>query len=113
MPETDDGRRQAPGSRAECRDQITGVILAGGRARRMGGDDKGLIEIGGKSMVEHVIDALKPQVGALLISANRNLSSYRRYGYPVAPDTIGDYFGPLAGMASAMRLAQTLSLIHI
>ena len=86
---------------------ITGVILAGGRAKRMGGQDKGLIELADKPMVAHVIHALRPQVGALLINANRNSDAYARYSYPVVADMMGDYFGPLAGMASAMQHADT------
>ena len=95
------------------RDEITGVILAGGRARRMGGRDKGLITIGGRAMVEHVIDALRPQVGTLLISANRNPRAYGRYGYPVVPDGVGDFSGPLAGMATAMQRAGTPFIVTV
>lgn len=89
------------------RDQITGVVLAGGRSQRMGGQDKGLVELAGRTMVAHVIAALRPQVGALIINANRNQGTYARLGYPVVPDGLGDYFGPLAGMASAMQKAET------
>ncbi len=84
---------------------ITAVILAGGRARRMGGMDKGLIIFRGRPMIEHVIAALEPQVGGLIISANRNLERYREYGYPVVTDSAGDYAGPLAGIASGMQAA--------
>ncbi|HDO34129.1 MAG TPA: molybdenum cofactor guanylyltransferase MobA, partial [Chromatiales bacterium] len=66
---------------------ITGLILAGGRARRMGGRDKGLIPLAGRPLVEHVLSALRPQVATLLISANRNLARYRRCGVPVLPDS--------------------------
>ncbi len=89
------------------KEEITGVILAGGRGQRMGGDDKGLIELAGKTMAEHVIEALRPQVGALLVNANRNQEAYARLGYPVFPDLVGNYFGPLAGMASALQHAGT------
>jgi len=89
------------------RDQITGVVLAGGRSQRMGGQDKGLVELAGRTMIEHVVAALRPQVGALIINANRNQETYARLGYPVVPDGVGDYFGPLAGMASAMQKAGT------
>jgi molybdopterin-guanine dinucleotide biosynthesis protein A len=82
---------------------ITGVILAGGRGSRLGGVDKGLVPLHGRPLIEHVIDALRPQVGALLISANRNRDVYASYGYPVIADVMGDYDGPLAGMLSAMR----------
>ncbi|MEJ2760549.1 MAG: molybdenum cofactor guanylyltransferase MobA [Gammaproteobacteria bacterium] len=91
----------------ESRDAVTGVILAGGEARRMGGRDKGLIEIAGRPMVEYVIEALRPQVGALLINANRSRERYARFGYPVVADEFDGYNGPLAGMASCMRVAAT------
>jgi len=83
---------------------VTAVILAGGMARRMGGQDKGLIELNGRPMIEYIIDALKPQVDSIVISANRNLEQYRRYGYPVVEDIMGDYFGPLVGMASGLQV---------
>lgn len=86
---------------------ITGVVLAGGQARRMGGTDKGLVELAGRPMIEYVLDLLQPQVQAILINANRNLDRYRQYGHPVIPDRDGDYSGPLAGMASAMGAAHT------
>jgi molybdenum cofactor guanylyltransferase len=92
---------------------ITGVILAGGRAQRMGGIDKGLIPLNGKPMVEHIIDAVRPQVGALVINANRSLEDYRRYGLPVIPDRMGDYFGPLVGMASALEVSETPYLLTV
>ncbi len=86
---------------------ITGVILAGGRGHRMGGVDKGLVPLRGRPLIEYVIDALRPQVGRLVISANRNQEIYAAYGFPVIADIIGDYDGPLAGMLSAMRAADT------
>ncbi|MCK5523720.1 MAG: molybdenum cofactor guanylyltransferase [Thiomargarita sp.] len=87
---------------------ITGVILAGGRATRMGGRDKGLVKLNSKYMIEHVIAAIRPQVGQLLISANRNLEQYAQLsGCPVLADTFGHYDGPLAGMATALANAQT------
>ncbi len=86
---------------------ITAVILAGGRSQRMGGEDKGLVELAGKTMVDHVIEHIRPQAGGVIINANRNLERYQAFGYPVVSDDIGDYAGPLAGMASAMRLAET------
>ncbi len=94
-------------------DDITGVILAGGLARRMGGIDKGLIPLNGKPMVEHIINAISPQVGTLVINANRNQDDYRRYGLPVIPDRMGDYFGPLIGMASAMEASDTPYLLTV
>ena len=96
-----------PNLEPESRDAVTGVILAGGEARRMGGRDKGLIEIAGRPMVEYVIEALSPQVGALLINANRSREHYHRFGFPVVADEFEGFNGPLAGMASCMRVATT------
>jgi len=86
---------------------ITGVVLAGGQGRRMGGSDKGLVEIAGRPMIEHVLERLAPQVEQVLINANRNQERYARYGYPVIADSVGEFFGPLAGMATAMQNALT------
>lgn len=89
-------------------EQVTGVVLAGGRGRRMGGEDKGLVAIAGRPMVLQVIERLRPQVGALLISANRNQTRYAEMtGCRVVTDLHPDYAGPLAGMASAMEAADT------
>jgi molybdenum cofactor guanylyltransferase len=84
-------------------EDITGVILAGGKARRMGGEDKGLITLQGKPLIDYVIRALEPQVGNIIINANRNPEQYGRYGLPVIADMIGGYFGPLVGMATGMH----------
>lgn len=84
---------------------ITGVILAGGMGRRMGGVDKGLIEFLGRPMIEHVAERLKPQVGEILINANRELQHYANLGYPVIEDEIGGFAGPLAGLHKAMQVA--------
>lgn len=92
---------------------ITGIVLAGGRARRMGGADKGLIALNGKPMVAYVLAALRPQVGTLLISANRNLQAYGRYGLPVIADRTGDYSGPLTGVASALEVIRTPWLLTV
>lgn len=89
------------------RREITGVILAGGLGRRMGEQDKGLLPLEGRPLVVHVIDVLRPQVGRLIISANRNLDRYRALGLPVVEDMVGEFFGPLVGMASAMRDASS------
>lgn len=85
------------------KEQITGVVLAGGHGRRMGGVDKGLQELGGRPMVHWVLARLAPQVGTLLVSANRNLAQYGEFGYPVLPDTHGA--GPLAGLHAALSYA--------
>ncbi len=91
----------------DIRSRLTGVILAGGRAQRMGGQDKGLCPVAGRAMIEHVLDILRPQVLDTVINANRNLESYAAYGCRVVSDTLEGYLGPLAGFVSAMRAAQT------
>ncbi len=87
--------------------QITAVVLAGGRGQRMGGRDKGLVNLDDKPLIEHVLSRITPQVGKLLISANRNLDQYRQYGYKVITDDMADYQGPLAGVVRAMSLVDT------
>ncbi|MCR4346649.1 MAG: molybdenum cofactor guanylyltransferase [Sulfuricaulis sp.] len=99
--------------KAIARHEITGVILAGGRGSRLGGVDKGLVHMHGRPFVEHAIDALRPQVGSLLISANRNRDVYASYGFPVVADAMGDYDGPLAGMLSAMRVTETTYILVV
>ena len=88
-------------------ENVTGIILAGGKARRMGGQDKGLLEINGKAMISYVIKALEPQVAKILINANRNKEEYERFGYTVFSDDLNDYQGPLAGIAVAMNKSTT------
>jgi len=82
---------------------ITGVVLAGGRATRMGGVDKGLQLLNGRPLWRHVADSLEPQVGRLVISANRNLEYWHTSGYAVYRDTQADFPGPLAGMLAVMQ----------
>ncbi|MEQ4454464.1 molybdenum cofactor guanylyltransferase MobA [Kosakonia sp. YIM B13605] len=82
---------------------VTGVVLAGGKASRMGGKDKGLQELNGKPLWQHVAERLAPQVTSLVISANRNLEIYRTSGLPVLTDTLDDFPGPLAGILSVMQ----------
>jgi len=92
---------------------VTGVILAGGAGRRMGGVDKGLVNLAGKPLARHVLDALAPQVDAVLVSANRNAGEYRKLGCAVVGDGEGEgeggegYRGPLAGMLGGMKKAAT------
>ena len=86
---------------------ITGVVLAGGLGRRMGGVDKGLQLLAGQPMVARVVERLAPQVEALIINANRNVECYATLGYPVVPDAIGGFAGPLAGLHVALSVAQT------
>ena len=93
--------------------QITGVILCGGRGQRMGGDDKGLVELQGKSLVEYAIEVMRPQVGELMINANRNHEAYSRYGLRVISDIEGGFLGPLAGMASAMQVTESELVVGV
>ncbi len=86
---------------------VSGVILAGGLARRMGGDDKGLVNFQGQPLVKHVINRLLPQVDQLIINANRNIDRYQQFGYRVISDTLADFQGPLAGMLSGMQNAHS------
>jgi molybdopterin-guanine dinucleotide biosynthesis protein A len=90
---------------------ITGLILAGGRGTRMGNVDKGLQRLGDEPMVLRVIRRLAPQVGTLMINANRNQERYREFGVPVWPDELGEYPGPLAGFQAGLRHCQTPYLL--
>lgn len=85
--------------------KISAVILAGGRARRMGGADKGLALLNGRPLIARVLERIAPQVDELFISANRNLDQYRLFGHPVLPDASPDFQGPLAGLLRAMTEA--------
>ena len=87
--------------------EITGVILAGGLARRMNGQDKGLVTYQDKPLIEHVLQDFMPQIDHCMISANRNIARYQGYGHPVYRDEMGDYAGPLAGIATALRHCET------
>ena len=98
---------------APRRETITGVILAGGRARRMGGQDKGLVPFAGRPLVQWVLSALSPQVGTLLISANRNQEAYAALGCRVIEDRIEGFQGPLAGFATAMSVVSTPWIVTV
>lgn len=100
---------QPPASKAS----ITGVILAGGQARRMGGIDKALLPFAGQPLIEWVIEGLRPQVHRLLINANRNLESYAAYGIAVIGDLEPGFQGPLAGIRSAMQAACTEWIVTV
>ncbi|RLA00377.1 MAG: molybdenum cofactor guanylyltransferase, partial [Gammaproteobacteria bacterium] len=86
---------------------VTGVILAGGKARRMGGEDKGLLSYKHKPLISYVINILESQVDQLVINANRNIDSYQAFEYPVIADSLDNFCGPLAGMLSAMQAVDT------
>jgi len=88
------------------RPDITGVILAGGQGRRMGGVDKGLQLLRGRPMVAWVLERLQPQVDELLINANQNLPAYAQFGCRVVPDTIEGFAGPLAGLQRGLTEAR-------
>lgn len=92
---------------------ITAVVLAGGMGRRMGGRDKGLTPLAGSPLIARVLERLRPQVGRILINANRNADSYAAFGYPVVADTLSGYAGPLAGMLSAMDICQSPYLLSV
>jgi len=92
---------------------ITALVLAGGRGRRMGGRDKGLVELRGRPLAAHVIDAIAPQVEAVLINANRNGDRYGAFGWPVVSDALTDYQGPLAGFAVGMAASTTPLLLTL
>lgn len=85
----------------------TGLILAGGRGARLGGADKGLLVLEGRPLVDVAAAALRPQVAALLVSANRNLDEYSRLGFATVPDALPDFQGPLAGMLAGLRACET------
>lgn len=91
--------------------KITGLILAGGRAQRMGGIDKGLIPFHDKPLIESAIERLKPQVDTILINANRNITKYAHYGYPVIMDETPDFSGPLAGFSIGLKHCATPYLL--
>jgi molybdopterin-guanine dinucleotide biosynthesis protein A len=92
-------------------EQITGLILAGGRAQRMGGIDKGLIPFHQKPLIESTISRLQAQVGSIVINANRNITKYAAYGYPVMMDETPDFSGPLAGFAVGLKACKTPYLL--
>jgi molybdenum cofactor guanylyltransferase len=92
------------------KNEITAVILAGGRSSRMGGDDKGLIAFRGKPMIGYACDVVQEKVGKILISANRNHDAYQAYG-EVVEDNLADFQGPLSGISSALHVCSTPYLL--
>ncbi|MGA0573071.1 molybdenum cofactor guanylyltransferase MobA [Variovorax sp. VNK109] len=87
--------------------QITGLVLAGGRGSRMGGVDKGLQNFNGVPLALHTLLRLQMQVGEMMVNANRNLAAYESFGAPVWPDTLPDYAGPLAGVLTGLERCET------
>ncbi|MBC7610061.1 MAG: molybdenum cofactor guanylyltransferase MobA [Polaromonas sp.] len=94
---------------------ITGLILAGGRGSRMGGVDKGLQNFNGVPLALHTLLRLGPQVGDIMINANRNLAAYESFGAPVWPDNtgLGEYAGPLAGFMTGLERCETPYLLTV
>ncbi len=97
---------------------VTGVILSGGRATRMNSPervnspdnnniDKGLVLLNGKSLISYIVEALAPQVSDIIINANRNIEHYKQFNYRVVPDQNNDYMGPLSGMLAALNACNT------
>ena len=95
------------------REDITGLVLAGGRGARMGGVDKGLQNHLGVPLAMHALLRLGPQVGELMVNANRNLGAYESMGAPVWPDSIPDYAGPLAGFLAGLERCETPYLVTV
>ncbi len=92
------------------KNEITAVILAGGQASRMDGDDKGLIVFRELPLIAHVVNITKPKVNQTLISANRNLEEYANFGKVISDDLEG-YQGPLAGISKALKVCSTPYLL--
>ena len=90
-----------------ARTDVTGVVFAGGRGRRMGSVDKGLVEFDGRALVAHVLERLAPQVAALVLNANQNHERYAAFGYPVVADAIPGFAGPLAGLHAGITASTT------
>ncbi len=89
------------------------MILAGGRGSRMGGVDKGLQNFNGMPLALHTLLRLQPQVGEVMVNANRNLGAYEAFGVPVWPDVLSDYAGPLAGFLTALERCETPWLVTV
>lgn len=92
---------------------ISAVILSGGRATRMGGLDKGLVNLNGKPLVQHVIERIQPQVDEIFINANRELPTYQSFGISVFSDEQADFIGPLAGFYIGLSQAKHPYLLTV
>jgi molybdopterin-guanine dinucleotide biosynthesis protein A len=93
--------------------RITGLLLAGGQGRRMGGIDKGLQPLRGKPMAQWALERLAPQVDEVLINCNQNLDAYARFGHRLVPDEIGGFAGPLAGLHAGLKAASTTLVVTV
>ena len=89
---------------------VAGVVLAGGKATRMGGGDKGLRMVAGRPLLAHVIDRIAPQVGRLALNANGDPARFADYGLPVIADSLPDHPGPLAGVLAGLDWAASLGV---
>jgi len=98
---------------SEFNNPVFSVILAGGLSRRMQGQDKGLLKVNNRSLIEFGIECISHQVDKILISANRNIPQYNKLGYPVLTDTFGEYAGPLAGILTALENIPEDSLLLV
>lgn len=87
-------------------DDVFAVVLAGGKGTRMGGVEKGLLDLGGRPLIAHVLERLAPQVGRVAINANRELERHAAFGLPVLEDTVPDFAGPLAGILAGLEWAE-------
>lgn len=101
MAEADESRR------------LLAVVLAGGLARRMGGGDKPLVELGGQPLLRHILDRLCPQVSGLALNANEDPARYRGFGLPILPDSVPGRPGPLAGILAALDWAVAMGADHV
>jgi molybdopterin-guanine dinucleotide biosynthesis protein A len=95
------------------RDDVTAIVLAGGMGRRMGGVDKGLVELAGRPMVAHVIDRLAPQVAGVIVNANQNVERYLDLAHAVVRDEISGFAGPLAGLHAGMSATATPYVVTV
>jgi len=91
--------------------KVSGVILAGGLARRMNNQDKGLVAFNDKPLISYALQAIVPIVDELLINANRNVAAYQQFNYPVISDANDDFSGPLAGILAAMNACENNILL--
>ncbi len=98
---------------SDSNNRISAMILAGGRAQRMGGVDKGLVTLHNKPLIEHVLDRLPATLTRLYINANRSHSAYQEFGFSLIRDELTDYQGPLAGIASGLAVCTTPWLLVV
>ncbi|ASP32507.1 molybdenum cofactor guanylyltransferase MobA [Labrenzia sp. VG12] len=87
------------------RNKLLGCVLAGGQSRRMGGGDKPLMDLGGRTMLDMILARLTPQLADIVLNANGDPERFARFDLPVVPDPLGDYAGPLAGVLAGLEFA--------